>query len=206
MLNGLVPVSIVTHIHDLHFADFMNHLSVVGIIEDGGHHEDRIKHGYKRLLSAHQIDQSLYIVKDRPGIVPAVPFGKSIAPFKRAKWFLEGSVLISSAHQAGFLVKNILIILRPFGKDGNFIFGLAQGFSKFINAKIGKSIFEGTGYIFIYLHIVRDIAQLIIIINSKSSYRMKGTFIFRIFQNSFPKSFNIVAPSSFEVSIGNECR
>ena len=85
VLNRLIPVSILPHIHDLHFTNFMNHTSIIARIENGRHDKYGIQHRHKLLRSSHQINQSLRIVKNRPRIMPTVSFGKSISHLKGLK-------------------------------------------------------------------------------------------------------------------------
>lgn len=52
VLDGLVAMGIVTHVHNLHFAYLMDHTSVVTVIEQGRNIEDRIEHLDEGLLAS----------------------------------------------------------------------------------------------------------------------------------------------------------
>ena len=83
VLDRLIAMCIVAHIHHCHFTNFVNHLSVIAVIKNGRYGKYRIHHGNKHLFPAHQVNKSLRIVEDRPGIMPAVSFCKGISPFQR---------------------------------------------------------------------------------------------------------------------------
>ena len=83
MLDRLVAMCIIAHIHNLHFLYFMNALPVITIVINRRNHKNRIQHGDKVLLPSHQIDESLHIMKHAPCIMPTVAFGESIPPLQR---------------------------------------------------------------------------------------------------------------------------
>ena len=89
----------------------MNHTSVVAIIKYRWKVEHRIEHTDKHLSAAHQIGQSLYIMKYRPRIVPAVSFGKGIPPLERIKRSLEGAIGVLATHQFCFRVEQVAVVL-----------------------------------------------------------------------------------------------
>ena len=105
MLDRLVAMRIITHIHNLHFADFMDHATVITVIEQRRDIEYGIHHGIETCLSSHQVDQSLRIMEDRPGIMPTVTFRKSVSPFQRIERRLERTVLVTATHQLGFRIE-----------------------------------------------------------------------------------------------------
>ena len=53
MLNGLAAVGIISHVHDLHLADFVYHLPVVAVVEDGRQLENGVEHGVECVAPAH---------------------------------------------------------------------------------------------------------------------------------------------------------
>ena len=69
VLDGLIAMGIVAHIHDLHLSDLMDDEAVVAIIEDGREGEDAVELLSESLVSSHQIDEPLDIMEDRPAVV-----------------------------------------------------------------------------------------------------------------------------------------
>ena len=141
MLNRLVTVSIITHIHDLHFAYLMDYTTIITVIEQRRHIEYGIHHCVETGLPSHQVDQSLWVMEDRPGIMPAISFRKGIPPFQRVERRLECTVFITTTHQLGFLIEQVLIIHGMFGKNCYFRFRFTQCFSQFIDGPVIVSIF-----------------------------------------------------------------
>ena len=177
---------IVTHVHDCHFTNLMNYLSVIAIIKDGGNRKDRIKHGNEHFLTSHQVNQALGIMEYRPRIVPAVSFRKVTSPFQRREFRSELAVLLLATHQFTFRIKQVLIVHGTFGKKCDFLLRTFQFFRQLINTPVIVCIFQCTGCILMNLHITRHIAQLVIIFISQTSgrrnFRMYG---FRSMNQSF---------------------
>ena len=113
MLNRLIAVRVIPHVHHLHLADLVYNATVIALIEDGREDKDRVEHAVKRFLPTHQVDQSLHVMEDRPGIMPAVPLGERVSPFERVKGGLEGSILVTSTHQSRLFIEEVAIILAP---------------------------------------------------------------------------------------------
>ena len=80
MLDGLIAVGIVPHIHQLHLTYLVYDEAVVTIIKDGREREDAIELLSKGFVSSHQVNEPLDIVEDRPAIVEGITFGKGISP------------------------------------------------------------------------------------------------------------------------------
>ena len=125
MLDRLVTVSVVTHVHDLHFADFMDHLTVIAVVEQRRNGKYGVEHHNERIFTTHQVDQSLRIVENRPSIMPAVSFCKGIPPFQRRERSLESTVGILATHQLGFLIVQVLIVHGTFSVQLKFFFRTA---------------------------------------------------------------------------------
>ena len=125
MLDRLVAMRIIPHIHNLHFADFMDHTTVIAVIKQRRHIKYGIHHGIETGLSSHQVDQSLRVMENRPGIMPAVAFRKSISPFQRIERRLERTILVAATHQLGLRIEQVLIIHRMFRENSNFGFRFA---------------------------------------------------------------------------------
>ena len=56
MLDRLVAVCIIPHIHHLHLTDFMNRISIVTVVEDRRQDKDRVEHLIESILTTHQLD------------------------------------------------------------------------------------------------------------------------------------------------------
>ena len=172
MLDRLVAVCIIAHVHHLHLSDFMDGKSVIAIIENRREKEYRVKHLVELLLSAHQTDESFRIVEYRPGIMPGISLGKGIAPLERIERRLEFSIQQSSAHQTTLPVEHLLIVHRSLGKRFQFLLRLAERLAKLVDAPVIIGIFQGTGHTFIDFHIIRHIAQLIVVLKTMTSGRI----------------------------------
>ena len=80
VLDGLVAVCIVAHVHHCHLTDFVDGESVVAVIVYWRYSEYGVKHADECFFSTHQVDESLRVVEYRPCIVPAVAFGEGVTP------------------------------------------------------------------------------------------------------------------------------
>ena len=70
MLDGLVAMGIVTHIHHLHLTDFVNRETIIAVIENRRYREHRVHHCHKSLLATHEVDKTLGVMEYTPGIMP----------------------------------------------------------------------------------------------------------------------------------------
>ena len=52
MLDGLVDVGVVAHIHNLHLPDFVDDLTVIAVVEDWRKVEHRVEHGAEVAVAA----------------------------------------------------------------------------------------------------------------------------------------------------------
>src|SRR3546814_8633076 len=64
------------------------------------------------LPPAHQVDQPLHVLHDRPRIMDGVPFREGIAPFVRIERRLPRSVLVAAANPAALGIVELAVILR----------------------------------------------------------------------------------------------
>ena len=64
MLDGLVAMGIVPHIHQLHLTYLVYDEAVVTIVKDGREREDAIELLSKGFVTSHQVNESLDIVED----------------------------------------------------------------------------------------------------------------------------------------------
>ena len=69
VLYGLITVGIVAHIHDLHLTDLVDDEAIVAVVEDGREGEDAVKLASESLIPAHEIDEPLHVMEDRPAVV-----------------------------------------------------------------------------------------------------------------------------------------
>ena len=89
MLDRLVAVGVVAHVHNLHLPDFVNRTAIVAVIEMRRDVEYGIHHLAERLFPAHQVNEAGRVVEYRPGIVQAVALREVAAPLERAERLRE---------------------------------------------------------------------------------------------------------------------
>ena len=136
--------------------------------------------------------------------MPSITLCKGITPLQRIERRHKLAILQSATHQVCFLIKHLLIIHRTLGKRLQLLSGLSQNLTQLIDAPVIVSIFQGTGYTLIDLHIVWHVTQLIVILISQTSGRVYlrmnslGTM-----HHCLPKRFHIIATQSGKISIGN---
>ena len=63
MLDRLVAVGIVAHVHYLHLADFVDDTAIVRVVKQWRNIEYGVEHGVECILAAHEVDQSLRVVE-----------------------------------------------------------------------------------------------------------------------------------------------
>ncbi|MNE66761.1 hypothetical protein D3C80_1623340 [compost metagenome] len=158
MLNRLISVCILSHVCNLHFFDFMNHSAIITVVINRRKRKHGVELCKEVVLPSHQINQTLNIVENRPGVMPAVSFRKCITPFKRIERSLKLSVRIFPSHHSARRIKQIAVILRTFCIKIQFFLWSVQCFPQLINRKIIVSVFECSRRILIDLHIVRNVA------------------------------------------------
>ena len=166
VLNRLVAMCIVAHVHNLHFTDFMNNGSIITFIENRRKDKYRIHHLVESVFTSHQVNQTLRIVEYRPGIMPAITFRKGIPPLQRIERRLERTVFILATHQFVLGIVEILIIHCTLCKDFNLFFRFLQGFTQLIDTPVIVCIFQCTGCILVNTYIIRYISQFIVILMS----------------------------------------
>ena len=110
MLDGLVAMRIVAHIHNLHFTNFVYHEAIIAVVKHRWQGKHRVQHTCKGFLAIHQMNESLHVMKHRPGVMPAVSFRKRISPLEWIEWSLECSVFILSAHQLMRSIVQVLVV------------------------------------------------------------------------------------------------
>src|SRR3546814_8202349 len=114
---------------------------------------------------AHQVDQPLHVLHDRPLIMDGVPFREGIAPFVRIERRLPRSVLVAAANPAALGIVELAVILRlPRVFLG--IGRLAQRLRHLRDREIGGGIFQRTRGILVDADIVRHVAELVVIFDA----------------------------------------
>ena len=202
MLNGLVAMCIVPHVHYRHLTYFVNHLPVIAVIENRRNGKHRVKHRDKHFFTSHQVYQPLRVMKNRPGIMPTVSLGKCISPLQRRERFLEFSVPVLAAHQLTFGVEKILIVQGTFGKESNFFLRPFQFLCQTVNAPVIVCILQCAGSILVDVHIVWDITQTVIVFIAQSpGGGYFGMHIFGSVQQPFIQAFHLFHTHTFHISI-----
>ncbi len=203
MLNGLVSMRILSHVHHLHFPHFVNHGAALQPLRPGNE-KYGIKHFSENLSTPHQVDQSLGVMKNGPGVVPAVAFGEIAAPGSRIEFCREGAVVGTTRHQLMFRIKEVFVVHRPFTKDGNLGLRLAQGFSEAVDAPVVIGVFQCTGHILADSHVIGDITILVILnIAGTSRCRYCGVYAVRTMLECFPECFGVIPPQPFYIGVGD---
>ena len=117
MLYGLVTVGVVAHIHNLHLTDLVDDEAIVAVIEDGWEGEDAVKLASKSLIPAHEINESLHVMKDGPAIVERITFSEGISPLVDGERGLEGAILPAPAHPADAGIVELAVVHRSLGVE-----------------------------------------------------------------------------------------
>ena len=166
VLDRLVAMSVVAHIHHLHLTDLVDREAIVAVVEERRDCEHAVQHGDIFLIPAHQVDESLGIVEDAPGIVEAISLREVPTPFERAERTLEGPVEVLADHQFVLRIVEILVVHRGLRIRGEFLLTLSESLAESVDAPVVISIFEGPGGVLVDLNIARDIAQAVVIFPS----------------------------------------
>jgi len=82
VLNRLITMCIVAHVHYLHFTDFVDYAMIVTLVKQWWNGKDRVEHLDKIFFTSHQFDETCRVVEHRPCVMPAVAFRESITPFE----------------------------------------------------------------------------------------------------------------------------
>ncbi len=127
----------------------------------GGEGEHAVQHSVECVAPAHQVDQSLGIVEHAPCIVPAVAFGKCIAPLEGVEVRCELAVFQFAPHQVVLLVEKVPVVQSTLGIDLYLVGWFAQGFSQLVDAPIVESVFQRAGCTFAYF-VAWHIAQSVV--------------------------------------------
>ena len=63
MLDRLVAVGVVSHVHHLHLPDLVDREAVVAVVEERRDCEYAVEHPGEDLVPSHQVDQALRVVE-----------------------------------------------------------------------------------------------------------------------------------------------
>ena len=113
MLNRLVAVRILPHVHYLHFTHFVNHAAAFHS-QFTWDDKDGIHHRVEFFLASHQVDKSLRVVEYAEAPVPAIPFAKFTAPVHCIEIRIEYAFVVFANHQFAFRMIDILVVQRVF--------------------------------------------------------------------------------------------
>ena len=205
VLDGLVAMGIVSHVHNLHFAYLMNHAPIVTIVENRRNDKHGVHHLIESSVAPHQMNQPLRIVKHAPRPVPSIALGEGIAPFEGTKGALEAAVLVASTHQIDCFVKHVTIVLCPLSKRLQFLSRLSERLTELINAPVIVSILERSGHILIDIHIIGHVAQLIIVFVSLTSRAANGRMYgIGTMLHGLPQGFGVGRANPFQIGVGHD--
>ena len=165
VLDRLIAMGILAHVDDLHLADLVDHLAVIAVVEDRRRHENRVEPVDELLVAAHQIDQPLHVLHHRPAVVHRIPFGEGVAPLVRVEGRGPAAVLVAAAHPSALRVEQLAIVLRLLRVPPG-ILGLAERLRQSRQREVGGRIFERPGSIFVDAHVVRHIAEAVVVFDT----------------------------------------
>ena len=202
MLDRLVAMRIITHIHNGHLTDFVDGESVIAVIEYWRDRKYGIQHRDKHVLTSHQIHQSLGVVEDRPCIMPTVTLSKVTAPLQRRKVFFKLSILLLTAHQIVIGTEEALVVHGSPLELLDFLFRTIQFLGQLQDTPIIIGILQRTGCTFMNTHIARHIAQLVIVFVSQAPCRrdLRMNILCTIDQTGI-KSFQILHTDTLHIGI-----
>ena len=169
MLDRLVTVGVVTHVHHRHLTNLVDYLAIVAIVEQRRNREDRIQHLHERSLATHQVDQALRIMEHTPRVVPAVTLGEGITPFQRREGGHELAILQAATHQVGLLVEEVTIVQRTASEKLLLLLRTIQVLRQLPDAPVIVGILQRASSVLVDLHVVRYITQRVVIFVSTTA-------------------------------------
>ena len=125
MLDRLVAVSVLSHVHYLHFTHFVDHATAFHTLF-ARNDKDGIHHVVELFLASHQVDQSLRIMEYAETPVPAVTFAELAAPVYCIKFGVEHTFVVFAYHQFAFRVVDVLVVECTLFEDVDFACRFAQ--------------------------------------------------------------------------------
>ena len=163
VLDRLVAMSVIAHVHDLHLPYLVDDTPVVTLIEEGWHIEHRVEHLHEDICSTHETYQSHRVVEHRPCVVPCVSLSEGIPPFQRTERRLERPVGVAAAHQKGLFVEYFFIVECPVVERQPLTLVLAQLPAQHIDAPIIVGILQGARHTLIDADVIRHITQFVVL-------------------------------------------
>ncbi len=169
MLDGLVAVGIVAHVHHGHLADFVDREAVIAVVIERRNGKYGVEHGVHSVRAAHESGQPVRVVKHRPCVVPRVAFREVAAPFQRRERQSERSVGATAAHERCRWEENIAVVAGTAGIRLQFAGGAAESESKTVDAPVVVGILQRAGHAFIDANIARHVAQTVIVVETETA-------------------------------------
>ena len=177
MLDRLVSMRIVTHVHDLHLADLMYHETVVAFVEMRRHGEDAVESLRELVLASHKGHKSLYIMEYRPCIMKRVTLGKVAAPLKRAERTTEIAVLLAAVHETELSIIQIPVIQRIGLVLRELLLRLSESEAELPYAPVVVRILEGTRRTLVDSDVARYISEPVVVVETPASRRLDGRML-----------------------------
>ena len=202
MLNGLVAMCILSHVHHLHLAHLMNHAATAET-QIAGEHEHAVHHLCHFIASAHEFAQSGRIVEHAEAPVPTVAFAKLTAPVLRHKFSVECALFLSAAHEFAGRIIHIGIVESSFLVWSQFSLALAHSLTQGVDTPIVVSIFQCAGHVLTYSHVARYIPQSVIIVMTYTSRCGAIQMVMSTIGNSIPQLVLVGHSDSLDISIGH---
>ena len=200
VLDGLVAVGVVPHVHDLHLPDLVDRTAVVAVVEERWNSEYAVQHGDIFIVTTHKVDKALGIVEYAPGVVEAVAFGEVASPLERAERSFEGSVHVLAHHQLVFRIIEVPVIHGCLCIRCKLLLALAECLSEGVDAPVVVGIFKGPGSILIDSDIAGDVAETVVILPAEPSGRLdRRVYGVRSVGDGLPEFFGIVAAETLDV-------
>ena len=169
VLDRLVSVRVVAHVHHLHLADFVDGESVVAVVEYRRYVEYFVKVAAEILFASHHFHEACRVMEYRPCVVEAVAFCEVTAPFERAERCGEAAVFIASAHEMVFCAVEVSPVHCPVPVWLQFCVALAQGLAESVDAPVVVCVLKGAGRTFVDAHIARHISELVVVFPSEAA-------------------------------------
>ena len=145
VLDGLVAMGIVTHVHDLHLTDLVDGEAIVTVVKHRRQTKYGVEHLIKGVLASHEVDQSLWVVEDRPCVVPAITLSEGITPFQRIERLHKLSILQFATHQLRLSVEEMLVVQGALAINGNLLLGFTKSLAQLEDTPVVVGVFQGTG-------------------------------------------------------------
>jgi hypothetical protein len=150
----------------------MDAIAIVAVVIDWWNDKKGIKHIYKVLASSHCFFQTVYIVEDRPCVMPGIALSEGSAPFVWTERLLEGPVRLSASHEIMGRIEYIFPVAGPLLPFVKLLLRPSHLLRHLKDAPVIIGIFKGTGHIFMDAAVVWNITDGIIMFMSKSAGRI----------------------------------